>query len=164
MLEMNMPLSPIGVLHTVIGAIAVFCGLKLLWQNKQISSASATGKVYLLATLVTSGSALTLFKHGGFNTAHALAILTMLAVVVGLVSEKTALLKSWNKYFVNLCYSATILFHLLPTATEILTRFPMDGPVVTSLTDPLLEKTFLSIFIVFMVMLVLQMKWLRRQD
>lgn len=159
-----MPLSPIGILHTILGAIAVFCGIKLLWQDKQISSASITGKLYLLATVITAGSALTLFKHGGFNVAHGLAILTILAVVVGVVTEKATLLKSWNKYFVNLCYSATILFHLLPTATEILTRFPMDGPVVTSLKDPLLEKTFLVLFVTFLVMLVLQMKWLRSQD
>jgi len=159
-----MPLSPIGILHTVIGAIAIFCGIKLLWQDKQISSTSIMGKVYLLTTLITAGSALTLFKHGGFNAAHGLAVLTLLAVVVGAVTEMTYLLKSWNKYFVNLCYSATMLFHLIPTATEILTRFPMDGPVVTSLSDPLLEKTFLSIFVVFLVMLIMQMKWLRSQD
>jgi len=56
--------------------------------------------------------------------------LALLAVVVGVTAEKTVVLKSWNKYFVNLCYSTTILFNLLPTATEILTRFPMDGALV----------------------------------
>lgn len=159
-----MPLTPIGILHTILGALAVFSGFKLLWQNKQISSASLTGKVYLLSTIITAASALMLFKHGGFNVAHGLAILTLLAVLVGYVVEKTVLLKSWNKYFVNLCFSGTILFHLLPTATEILTRFPMDSPIVSSLKDPLLAKTFLSIFVVFVIMLILQMNWLRKQD
>ena len=159
-----MPLSPMGILHTVLGIVALFCGFKLLWQYKQISSESKTGIIYIVATLITAASALTIFRHGGFNAAHGLAILTLLALVVGVIIEKTVLFKSWNKYFVNLCYSATILFHLIPTATEILTRFPMDAPIVTSLEDPLLQKTFLGIFIVFVIMLTLQMNWLRKQD
>ncbi|MDO6617978.1 MULTISPECIES: hypothetical protein [unclassified Shewanella] len=73
------------------------------------------------------------------------------------------LFESWNKYLVNLCFSATILFHLIPTATEIMTRFPMDDPIVTSLEDPLLQKTFLIIFMVFISFVIYQMNWLRKQ-
>lgn len=158
-----MSLSPIGILHTIIGIVALASGFKLLWQTKQISYCSLTGKVYLLATLVTAGLALTIFKHGSFNAAHGLAVLTLLAVVVGSIVEKTVIFKSWNKYFVNLCYSSTILFHLIPTATEILTRFPLDAPVVSSLKAPLLQSTFLGIFIAFLVLLIWQMKWLSSQ-
>jgi uncharacterized membrane protein len=156
-----MSLSPIGIFHTLIGIIALISGFMILWKNKRISFVPELGKIYLISTFITAASSLTIFKHGSFNPAHALAILTLLAVVVGMGFEKTVLFKSWNKYMVNLCYSSTILFHLIPTATEILTRFPMDAPLVNSLNDPLLHKTFLAIFIVFMVFLILQMKWLR---
>lgn len=159
-----MPLSPIGVLHTIIGSLAIICGLRMLWQDKQISFKPLIGKLYLLASLFTAGSALTIFKHGGFNAAHGLAVLTILAIVVGVVLEKTEIFKSWNKYFVNVCFSSTLLFHLIPTATEIMTRFPMDNPMVNSLEAPLLKSTFLAIFVVFVVMLGVQIKWLRDQD
>lgn len=159
-----MPLSPIGIAHTIIGSLAVFFGLKMLWQNKQITFRSLEGKFYLIATLLTALSALTIFKHGGFNPAHGLAILTIIATVVGIVIEKTVLLKSWNKYAVNLCFSGTMLFHLIPTATEILTRFPMDNPIVTSLEDPLLQKTFLTILVLFLAFVIYQINWLRKQD
>ncbi|MGR6874208.1 hypothetical protein ACU6U9_18315 [Pseudomonas sp. HK3] len=159
-----MPLSPIGIAHTIIGSLAVFVGLKMLFKDKQITFNTFEGKFYLLATLFTAISALTIFKHGSFNPAHALAILTILAVVTGMVLERITLFKSWNTYFVNLCFSGTILFHLIPTATEILTRFPMDGPVVTSLEDPLLHKTFLTIFILFLGFLTYQMNWLRKHN
>jgi len=69
-----------------------------------------------------------------------------------------------QKYFVELCFSSTVLFHLLPTATEILTRFPLDAPLVDSLEAPLLLKTFATIVTVFLVMLGLQMNWLRNQQ
>jgi len=159
-----MALSPIGIFHTIIGIIALISGFMILWQIKRISYVPVLGKVYLISTFITAASSLTIFKHGSFNPAHALGILTLLAVVAGMVLEKTVLFKSWNKYFVNLCYSATVLFHLIPTATEILTRFPMDAPLVNSLKDPLLHKTFLAIFIVFMAFLILQMKWLRGKN
>ena len=161
-----MSLSLIGIFHTIIGIIALISGFMLLWKSKRISYIPQIGKVYLISTFVTAASSLTIFKHGSFNPAHALAILTLLAVIAGVVLEKTVLFKSWNKYMVNLCYSSTVLFHLIPTATEILTRFPMDAPLVNSLNDPLLHKTFFAVFIVkyfFMVFLILQMKWLANQ-
>jgi uncharacterized membrane protein len=155
-----MSLSPIGILHTIIGIIALISGFIILWQSKRMSYVPWLGKVYLITTFITAATSLTIFKHGSFNPAHALAILTILAVFAGIILEKTFLFKSWNKYFVNLCYSSTLLFHLIPTATEIMTRFPMQHPLVNSLKDPLLLKTFLAIFIVFVVFLILQMKWL----
>lgn len=158
-----MALSPIGVLHTVLGLVALVSVSILLWQQKRISSAVRLGQIYLLATLITAGSALTLFRHGSFNAAHGLAILTMLAVIGGFIIEKRLWFRSWNKYWVCIAYSSTVLFHLLPTATEILTRFPMDAPLVSSLKDPLLQKTFMVITLVFMVMLLLQLSWLRKQ-
>ncbi len=161
--EIFLSFSPMGMLHTLIGIIALVAGFVLLWQAKRISYQPKLGKIYLASTFITAASSLTIFNHGSFNIAHGLGILTLLAVVVGILAEKTQILGSLNKYFVNLCYSSTILFHLLPTATEILTRFPVDAPLAASLKDPLLQQTFLTIFIVFMVMLIGQMIWLRKQ-
>ncbi|MCF6300484.1 MAG: hypothetical protein L3J52_05135 [Proteobacteria bacterium] len=158
-----MTLSPMGIFHTIIGIAALISGFKLLWQNKQISSTPLTGKIYLITTLITAASSLTIFKLGTFHIAHVLGILTLMAVLAGVLTEKMVFFKSWNKYAVNLFYSSTILFHLLPTATEILTRFPPDAPIVNSLKDPLLHKTFLGIFVVFLIMLIWQMKWLKGQ-
>jgi len=158
-----MTLSPIGILHTIFGIVALISGFKILWQTKQISYAPLTGKIYLLMTVITAASSLAIFKHGSFHVAHVLGILTLMAVLAGVLTEKMGLFKSWNKYAVNLFYSSTVLFHLLPTATEILTRFPPDAPMANSLKDPLLHKTFLGIFVVFLIMLIWQMKWLQRQ-
>ena len=158
-----MPLSPLGILHTVVGIGAVLAVIFLLWQDKQIRIDRTLGKLYLLATVLTAASALGIFKHGGFNTAHGLAVLTILAVVVGIAATKTSILGGYQKYFVALCFSSTVLFHALPTATEIMTRFPMDAPLAGSLEDPLLLKTFAVILVAFCTGLALQMNWLRKQ-
>jgi uncharacterized membrane protein len=158
-----MPLSPLGIFHTIVGIIVVVSAIYLLWQDKQILLQRTLGKVYLLGTLLTAASALGIYKHGSANAAHILAALTIAAVVAGYIAATTNFLGGVKKYFVALCFSATILFHLIPTATEILTRFPMDAPMVSSLQDPLLLRTFLVILIVFTILLALQMNWLRKQ-
>ncbi|WP_223788832.1 hypothetical protein [Marinicella meishanensis] len=157
-------ISALGFFHTFVGIAAIFSVLILLWREQAISWQATLGKVYLLATVITAGTALLIFKHGSFNVAHGLAVLTILAVVAGWVVEKTAWFKSWTPYVMALCYSSTILFHALPTATEILTRFPADAPRVTSLEDPLLQQTFLLILLVFLGLLVLQLWWLKKRQ
>ena len=159
-----MPLSPLGIFHTVLAMSALISVAMLLWQDKRINFERALAKFYLAATLLTAASALAIFRHGAPNAAHGLAVLTIVAIVVGILASKVSFLGGVQKYFVELCFSSTVLFHLLPTATEILTRFPLDAPLVDSLEAPLLLKTFATIVTVFLVMLGLQMNWLRNQQ
>ena len=159
-----MPLSPLGIFHTVLAMSALISVAMLLWQDKRINFERALAKFYLAATLLTAFSALAIFRHGAPNAAHGLAVLTIVAITVGILASKVSFLGGVQKYFVELCFSSTVLFHLLPTATEILTRFPLDAPLVDSLEAPLLLKTFATIVTVFLVMLGLQMNWLRNQQ
>lgn len=159
-----MPLSPVGIFHTVLGVAAILVVAVLLIQDKQIRLERPLAWFYLAATVLTAASALVIFRHGGPNAAHGLAVLTLLAVVAGVVASRVGFLGRLQQYIVALCFSFTVLFHLLPTATEILTRFPMEAPLVSSLQDPLLLQTFGGISLVFFVLLALQMNWLRRRS
>ena len=158
-----MPLSPLGILHTVIGGGAVLLVIYLLCKDKHLKIESKLTQIYLWATVITAASALGIYKNGEPNPAHVLAALTILAVVVGVIATKVSFLGGLQKYFVALCFSTTVLFHALPTATEILTRFPMDAPMVNSFEDPLLKNVFLVLQISYVILLALQMLWLRKQ-
>ena len=158
-----MSLSILGIFHTVFGIGALVAVAILLWQDKEINAQRGLAKFYLAVTVLTAASALGIYRHGGFNAAHGLGVLTILAVVAGLVASRLSFLGELQKYIVALCFSGTVLFHLLPTATEILTRFPMDAPLAASIKDPLIEKTFGVILVVFVIGLGLQMNWLRGQ-
>jgi uncharacterized membrane protein len=159
-----MPLSTLGILHTLVGIGAIVAVIVLLWQDKQVLIDRTLARFYLITTVITAASALGIYRHGGFNTAHGLAVLTILAVAVGVVATKVDFLGALQKYVVALCFSSTVFFHALPTATEIMTRFPVDAPRVDSLEDPLLLKTFATIFVLFVVGLLMQMNWLRKQQ
>ena len=157
-----MSLSILGIFHTIIGLGAIFVAAYILFKDKQFGLNGGLNKFYLAATVFTAASALGIYKHGEFNGAHGLAVLTILAIVVGIVASKLTFLGGLKKYIVALCFSSTILFHLLPTATEILTRFPMDAPMVSSLQAPLLLKTFAVIGVCFVILLGIQLNWLRK--
>jgi uncharacterized membrane protein len=159
-----MSLSILGIFHTILGLGAIFVAVYVLSKDKQFGLTGWLNKFYLAATVFTAVSALGIYKHGEFNDAHGLAVLTILAVVVGIIATKLDFLGGFKKYFVALCFSSTMLFHLLPTATEILTRFPMDTPMVGSLQDPLLLKTFAVIIVCFLILLTLQLNWLRKNS
>ena len=157
-----MSLSLLGIFHTIFGLGAIFVAAYILCKDKQFGLSGGLNQFYLAATVFTAASALGIYKHGEFNGAHGLAVLTILAVVVGIIATRLNFLGGLKKYLVALCFSSTMLFHLLPTATEILTRFPMDAPMVGSLQDPLLLKTFAVIGVCFVILLALQLNWLRK--
>ena len=102
-----------------------------------------------------------IFQHGGFGIAHILAILTLLALVAGAITEKTQLLGKFSPYFQALCYSATLLFHMIPAITDGLMRLPVGNPVLTNIEDPLLKKFYLAFLVTFVVGYIAQVIMLR---
>jgi hypothetical protein len=62
------------------------------------------------------------------------------------------------------CYSATLLFHSLPAVTDGLLRLPVGNPVLTSINDPILRMCFLGLFVLFLIGVSLQLRWIHRQS
>ena len=80
-----------GWFHTVVGILALLTGLYALARFKVIQFRQSAGRSYLILTVLAAASALGIFKHGGFGVAHGLAVLTLLAVLVGGIAETTQL-------------------------------------------------------------------------
>ena len=156
-------ITPFGWFHTILGVIALVSGFYALIKHKVITSADLSGKIYLFCTLLTAATALAIFKHGGFGVAHALAVLTLLALAAGAVAEKTRFLGGLSPFAQAMCYSATLLFHMIPAITDGLMRLPVDSPVVTSIEDPLLRGFYLAFLVTYLVGFGLQVIWLRKQ-
>jgi hypothetical protein len=121
------------------------------------------GRAYLVTTLITAATGLGIFQHGGFGPPHALSILTLLALAVGTLAACTALFGAISRYVQAVAYSATILFHLIPGVTETLTRLPPGQPLVSSPEAPVFGIIYGILFALFLVGLILQLRWLARQ-
>ncbi len=129
---------------------------------KVISLAEETGKSYLVLTLIVAASALGIYKHGGFGIAHFLAVLTILALLVGAIAELTRFFGRLSRYVQAASYSVTFLFHMIPAITDGLMRLPADTPIVTELDDPLLRGFYLAFLAAYVVGFGLQVAWLRK--
>ena len=153
----------LGWFHTVLGVGAVLSGFYTVAKYRVISLAQPSGKLYALLTLVVAGSALGIYNQGGFGIAHILALLTLAALACGVVMEKTRLFGAASKYFQALGYTSTLLFHMIPAITDFLRRLPIGDPFIDSFEDPLLRQFHLAFLIVFVLGLVSQVIWLRKQ-
>jgi len=139
-------------------------GFYTLFKYKVISLKEDSGKLYVLVTLVVAGSALGIYNQGGFGIAHILAVLTLIALAGGVLMEKTNLFGSFSKYFQALGYTSTLLFHMIPAITDFLRRLPVGDPFIDSFEDPLLLNFHSAFLLIYVVILIAQMVWLKRSQ
>lgn len=154
----------LGWIHTIIAIVALIAGFYSLAVYKVITPEQKTGQLYLICTLIAAATALMIYKHGGFGPAHGLAVLTLLALVGGFVVTKIAVFASIAKYFQAFCFSATLLFHMIPAITDGLLRLPVGDPVLSNPHDPILKKFYLAFIVVFLVGYAMQFLWLKKQN
>ena len=157
-------MTMLGWFHTVLGVGAVLSGFYTIFKYKVISLEEFTGKLYLFLTLIVAGSALGIYNQGGFGIAHVLAVLTLIAIAGGFVMEKTKLFGSFSKYLQALAYTSTLLFHMIPAITDFLRRLPVGDPFIDSFEDPLLVNFHLAFLLIFVIGIITQFFWLKKQD
>ena len=156
-------MTVLGWFHTILGILAVLSGFYTLYKYKIITTEESSGKLYVLVTLLVAGSALGIYNQGGFGIAHVLAVLTLIALAGGYIMEKFKWFGSFSKYFQALGYTSTLLFHMIPAITDFLRRLPVGDPFIDSFEDPLLLNFHAAFLMIYLVGLVAQIVWLKRQ-
>ena len=154
-------LSTLGFFHTVIGLVAVVLGFWALARDKEISLHNRLGQSYLVLTLITAATGLGIFQRGAFGPPHVLSLLTLAALAVGTLAGTSALFGRASRYVQVTCFSATILFHMIPGFVESLTRLPVGAPVAASPEAPVLQGITAALLAIFLAGLALQLRWLR---
>lgn len=154
----------LGWIHIIIAVLALTSGFYTLVVYKVITPERKTGQIYLLCTLIAAATALMIYKHGGFGPGHALAVLTLVALAGGFIVMKIPLFAKTAAYIQALCFSATLLFHMIPAITDGLLRLPAGDPVLTDPGDPMLRKFYLAFVAIFLVGYALQVRWLMKQN
>lgn len=154
-------LTTLGTIHTAISLVAVVTGFWALARDREIVPANRLGQTYLVTTFLTAATGLGIFQHGGFGAPHALSILTLLAIAVGTVAATSGLFGGASRYIQVISYSSTVFFHLIPGFTETLTRLPLGAPLVASPREPVLQWIIGACFLIFLVGLAFQLRWVR---
>ena len=156
-------ITVLGWVHTAFGALAIVCGIYALYKHKVFELSDRSSQVYLIATLITALTALGIYQRGTFGPGHALAIMTLLALAVGLVASKTTLFGGLSRYLQAASFTGTLLFHSIPAITDGLLRLPVGDPLLTSINDPFFKVAYGVMLALYLAGLALQIRWLRRQ-
>ena len=156
-------LSTVGWFHTIAGTAAIFIGIYLISKFKFISSKSNLGKIYLILTTITAATSLMIFNNGGFNLAHLLGVFALLGVLLGLLFEHKEFF-GFSKYFQAICYTGTVLCHLIPGISEVFTRIPPSQPIALSIFDPILLVFFGIFFLFFLITVFFQIRHLKNNS
>jgi len=155
---------PLGWFHTAMGVAALVSGAITLMKYQEITLTTRSGQIYLVTTLITAVTALAIFQRGEFGPGHALAILTLAALFVGMVAARTNLFGGLSRYFQALGFSSTLLFHCIPAITDGLLRLPVGDPILSTINDPVLKMCYLVLLVLFLIGITLQLRWIRRSE
>ncbi len=153
----------LGWFHTIIAIIALLAGFYTLVVYKVITLEHKSGQLYLGFTLIAAVTALMIYNQGGFGPAHMLAVLTLLALIAGFLVRKISALSKIAAYFQAFCYTATLLFHMIPAITDGLLRLPVNDPILTTIHDPMLRGFYLLFLVIFFVGYAFQFFWLKKR-
>jgi uncharacterized membrane protein len=146
-----MGLSNLGIFHTVIGIIAIVAALVSFVRYGKINLTHVTGKIYFYGTVITSLTALGISKHGGFNAGHIFSLFIAILVLIAFFLHARKKGNNKSRFFENFCLSFSFFLSLVPTVNETFTRIPLGHPWAKDITDPLIGKTLLTLFILFVV-------------
>jgi hypothetical protein len=120
--------------------------------------------LYLITTLVSAATALMIYKRGSFGPGHALAVLTLLALLTGTLAALSKLFGPLSRYLQALSYSGTLLFSAIPGVTEALTRLPLGSPLLPGAEAPQFKPIYGAMLFLFVVGSAIQLRWIRKHS
>lgn len=157
-------ITPFGMFHTVVSLISLFAGLYGLLRFGDIRYSRSSGKTYVLVTIVTCVTGLFIFRHGGFNEAHALSIFTLIVLAIAWKADRNAADRGGRRTIAALAYTLTVFFHFIPGFNETLVRIPIGDPYINGPRDPKLLALVGGTFVLFALFGAFQARRLLRQS
>ena len=153
-------LTPLGVFHTAISLFALVAGFWAFVRDKEIVPANRLGQLYLAATAIVAATGLMIFQHGGFRIGHKFAILTLVVIAIGTLAAMTGTFGRASRYIQAVCFSSTMLLHMITGTAETVTRLPPGGPLVTAANAYIFPYIIWSLVLLFLIGLAFQLRWL----
>ena len=149
-------LTTLGILHTAISLVAVAAGITGFIRDKRIDLTNGAGKTYLIMTILTCLTGFGIFQHGGFGKPHALGVMTLLVLGGAWLARSKPALQA-------VLLSTTFFFHMIPAATETLTRLPAGAPLLADAEAPELKAITGVMLVILVIGATLQVRRLNQR-
>lgn len=153
-------ISPLGWLHTLGSLPAIPLALYMFARHGRIVPRSGAGLAYFVSMLL---GASTVFLVARQPVSNAIAVVTLVLLVVGYGVGRIGALGRARVYLETILLSLTAFLLMLPTVTEVLRRVPDGHPLVTDMHAPLLVGAQGSLLLALVLGVTAQVVYLRRQ-
>lgn len=153
-------ISPLGWLHTLGSLPAIPLAIYMFARHGRITPRSNAG-VFYLASMVTGAVTVFLVAHQPIS--YAIAIVTLVFLLLGYAAKSLAFLGRAADYVETITLSVTVFLLMVPTVSETLRRVPDGHPFVTDLKSPVLLGFHAGLLVMLIVGLGVQVTILRRQ-
>lgn len=155
---MSFPLSTLGIIHTIIGIVAIIFAFAALLRDGVINPQSTNGKYYVILTVITSLLSFGVRKTGDFSPAHLLSVLILIILPIAVFASSINFLGKKAVQVQVVGMTVTLFLSLIPTFVETLTRLPVNSPLAANQEDPILKATLGILTLVFGIGIFYQLK------
>ena len=145
----NLNLLPLGWVHFITSLAALAVGILVLLRTKGTFIHRQSGRIYALAVLVTSFTALGIYRRGGFFFAHWFAVAAVVATLVGLSAAHFKIPRvGWLHLHLT---SMLISFYILigGAVNEVFLRVNFLHRLVPNLNSPAVGATHFAAIVLF---------------
>ena len=150
---MNLDLFPLGWVHFVASLAALAVGMLVLLRPKGTPVHKRRGRIYALTLLVTSVTALGIYRRGIFFFPHWLAIAALIVTTAGVLAAHFKIpQKAWLHLHLT-CLLTSLYILVGGGVNEMFLRVDVLRRLAPTLDSPAVGLTHLGVIIVFLALI-----------
>ena len=150
---MDLDLLPLGWLHFITSLIAVGIGAVILLRPKGTPTHRLWGRLYALAGLATSITALGIYRLGGFFFAHWFGIAALIVIVLGVMAAHFKFpAKGWMQLHLT-CMLLSFYILIGGGVNEMFLRVTFLRRLAPSFDSPIIGKTHFVLMALFAILI-----------
>src|SRR5262245_31734014 len=151
---MNLDLLPLGWLHFVASLVALAVGALVLLRPKGTPVHKLRGRIYVVAILVTSVTALGIYRVGGFFFAHWFGVAALIVTTAGIAAAHFKLPQTGWMHLHLTCMLASCYILVGGGVNELFLRIDFLRRLAPTLNSPLVGMTHLAVLMLFAGLIV----------
>ena len=150
---MNHDLLPLGWVHLIASLIAVGLGAVIIVRGKGTPTHRRWGRIYVLAVLATSITALGIYRLGVFFFAHWFGVAVLIVIVLGVMAAHFKIpQKGWTQLHLT-CMLLSFYILIGGGVNEVFLRVAILRRLVRNFESPLIDKTHFAVIALFAVLI-----------
>jgi uncharacterized membrane protein len=150
---MNLDLYPIGWVHFAASLIALAAGAVVLVRPKGTPVHRLRGRVYVVTLVITSVTALFIYRRGVFFFAHWFGVASLIVVALGFAAAHFKQPRGWMHLHLT-CMIASYYMLIGGGVNEVFLRFDVLRRLAPVLSNSrLVDMTHFAVLILFAILI-----------